>query len=51
MCDECRPGRMRQALLVADIDGPDLSHEDSKENRARPRTGKGKRLEARLVAA
>lgn len=34
VCDGCRQGRMRQALLAADIGGPDLSHEVSKQNRA-----------------
>jgi hypothetical protein len=44
----CRRGRMQQALLVADIGGTDLSHEDSKQNRGCSTLGNGERVEMRL---
>jgi hypothetical protein len=49
--NECCQGRVRQALLVADICRCDLSHEGSKQNGACPRIGKGRRVEVRLAIA
>jgi hypothetical protein len=51
VCVGCRQERVRQALLAADIGGPDLSHKVSKQNRACSIVGKDRRVEVGLVIA